>query len=180
MTKTEFLKLRDELLKRGYEKEIDWQETLKPCEDAKQFLLEYIWVVVNSGMKNQIARKIHRRICTAIEAGTPIAGAFGHKGKVKAIEYGCENFQRLFDGYIQSPCKLEYLKMLPWIGPITKYHLAKNLGEDVVKPDRHLVRIAKRDGTTCFEMCRKLAAETGMRIATVDVIIWRAANLGLV
>lgn len=110
----------------------------------------------------------------------PINTVFHHKGKVKAIEYIIANGERLFEEYIESKDKLEYLKTLPFIGEITKYHLAKNLGENVVKPDRHLVRIANNYNTTPYELCEKLSKETSYRIATIDLIIWRAANLGLI
>ena len=73
---------------------------------------------------------------------------------------------------------MAWLQTLPFIVPITVYHLAKNYGFDCAKPDRHLVRIAGAEGT--HELCARLARETGDRIATVDVVIWRAANLKLV
>lgn len=43
-----------------------------------------------------------------------------------------------------------------------------------------LIRICKGFNVTPFELCRRLSDETGYRIATVDTIIWRAANLGFV
>ena len=61
--------------------------------------------------------------------------------------------------------------------PITCWHLAKNYGHDCAKPDRYLTRIAGAEGT--HDLCARLAKETGDRIATVDLVIWRAANLGL-
>ena len=73
------------------------------------------------------------------------------------------------------------METLPWIGPITKYHLARNLGIDVAKPDRHLVRLAKRFGynesTGVQQMCEELAERTRDRIGVVDVVLWRYANL---
>jgi len=73
---------------------------------------------------------------------------------------------------------MAFLASLPWIGEITKYHLGKNLGTlDTAKPDRHLVRIAGAEGA--HALCARLARATGDKVATVDVVIWRAANLGL-
>lgn len=174
-----FLELKSELQQRGYSDEIKWAETLEPCDGAGAFFDEYVWVVLSSGMKNQVARMIQERIYKAWAARKATSTAFRHVGKVAAIDYVKEHRAELFAGYRLSADKLEFLKTLPWIGDITKYHLAKNLGADVVKPDRHLVRIAKKYGVDCFELCRRLAAATGMRIAAVDQVLWRAGNLGL-
>jgi hypothetical protein len=37
---------------------------------------------------------------------------------------------------------LGVLQSLPYIGPVTCYHLAKNIGLQVAKPDHHLTRLA--------------------------------------
>jgi len=69
---------------------------------------------------------------------------------------------------------------LPWIGPITKYYMAKNLGADVCKPDRHLTRIAGKYDMELEELCKKLSEESGDHISMVDNVIWRVANLGFI
>ena len=45
--------------------------------------------------------------------------------------------------------------------------------------DRHLTRLAAREGTTPAVLCDRLALATGDSRATVDIVLWRAANLGL-
>lgn len=71
-----------------------------------------------------------------------------------------------------------YLETLPWIGKITKYHLARNLGIDVAKPDRHLMRLSEKFGfASVQEMCENISRKTGDRIGLVDLILWRDANL---
>jgi len=73
---------------------------------------------------------------------------------------------------------VDYLRQLPFMGPATSFHLAKNLGLDVVKPDRHLVRIAEATGhSTPDELCQEIAREVGDRVAVVDLVLWRYANL---
>jgi len=63
-------------------------------------------------------------------------------------------------------------------GPITKYHLARNLGVDCVKPDRHLARLAERFGYgTPDAMCRAIQDELGGRLGTIDAVLWRYCNL---
>lgn len=43
-----------------------------------------------------------------------------------------------------------------------------------------LQRLADREGTTPFALCARIAAETGLRIATVDTILWRACANGVI
>lgn len=175
-----FWELRDKIYRAGYGEEIAWQESVTEPDCADEFLWQYIWVVISSGMKNQIARIIEQRIVEAYNNGIPIDTIYHHNCKVKAIEYMIKNHDEIFDAYLVSSDRLEFLHSLPYIGNITKWHLAKNLGEDVVKPDRHLTRIAESYNTTPIELCKKLAKETGYRIGTVDLILWRAGNLGFI
>ena len=171
-----YRRIRRRLVVQGYGGEIAWAQNRKPVRSAEQFWREFAWVVINSGMKNQVAEKIWERVLIAIDCGEPIRSAFGHPGKVDAIEFVRANAPRLLRNYRRAKDKLAWLETLPWIGSITKYHLAKNFGLDVAKPDRHLVRISGGKGV--YEFCARLAALTGDRVATVDMVIWRAANLG--
>jgi len=176
----EYVKIKHEVLERGYLKEIVHYIELKPCTSPDIFASEAIWVILCSGMKEQIARKIEQRVWEAINNGGRIELVFGHEGKAKAISYIFNNRFRLFNSFLTSPNQLDFLESLPWIGPRTKYHLAKNLGMDACKPDRHLVRIAGRYGMTPVELCEKLARESRDKVAVVDAVLWRAANLGMV
>lgn len=180
MHKDQYEKLKQKIITAGYSEEIAWAASLKPCDNANLFALEAIWVILNSGMKNQIARIIEQRIYHALANNQPINSAFGHKGKVKAIEYILDNKLELFAAFQDAEDKLKFLKSLPYIGNITKYHLAKNLGIDVVKPDRHLTRIAEKENKTPDELCKEILDLTGDTLATVDTVIWRAANLGMI
>lgn len=180
MKATEFNELVNELKLRGYGDELEWQESLKPCTVPLQFVSETIWVILNSGMREQIARIICHRIDRAIEEGLDISTAFGHKGKVAAIKYVLENGADLFAKWQAATDKIVFLQTIPFIGKITCWHLAKNLGEDCVKPDRHLVRIASQYDLSPDSLCKKLSSETGYRKCTIDIVLWRAANLKLI
>ncbi len=71
-----------------------------------------------------------------------------------------------------------YLRQLPYMGPATSLHLAKNLGFQEVKPDRHLTRLAAALGyTRPMSMCAEIAAIVGDKLSVVDLIIWRYATL---
>lgn len=178
MTSERYLTLKAKLIEFGYAEEIDWQTNLQPCDNSISFRNEAIFVIINSGMKAQIARQIWDKVKFAMHQGYDISLAFGHQGKVKAIKTILVNYTTLFQQYISSSDKIEFLETLPYIGKITKYHLAKNLGFDVVKPDRHLVRIAKEYGMNCNEMCEQLSKETGDKVSVIDIVLWRSANLG--
>ena len=175
-----YLDLKKTIIDAGYEDDIQWAENVKPCTSSDDFFIEFVFVVCNSGMKAQIARQIFNRLIQAMKSRSSLWGAFKHPGKLGAIGYVWAIRNQLFFEYFKSKDKIEFCKSLPWIGDITKYHLAKNLGVDCIKPDRHLVRIAKTYNTDPFSMCQKLSNELGDNLNTIDTVIWRAANLGLI
>jgi hypothetical protein len=177
---TIYFDLKTAVLAAGFADEISWAEDIKPCESATDFALEHAFVVCNSGMKAQIAVVIYRKVKDALLSNRPVASVFGHKGKASAIEHVFANRHRLFEEFNAATDKLTFLERLPWIGGITKYHLAKNFGVPCCKPDRHLVRIARDNGTTPELLCERLAQETGNNVPTVDTVLWRAANQGMI
>jgi hypothetical protein len=176
-----YLSLKSEIIARGYDDEIRWAEDCAAPENPETFALEACWVVLNAGMKEQVARGIWERIRPVVQRGEPIGERFRHLGKRAAIEGIYRDRASLFERYKTLGSideRLSFLESLPWIGGITKFHLARNLGEDVCKPDRHLERIAPPE--TPREMCERIAEETGDRVGVVDCVVWRAANLGLI
>jgi len=54
-----------------------------------------------------------------------------------------------------------FLQQLPFIGPVTAFHLAKNLGIEAVKPDRHLCRLSKLLGRTGYVAPSRLSCSKG-------------------
>ena len=178
----EYLDIKAKVIRAGYIGEIQWCENIWECDSPGQFFAEAAWTIINAGMKEQVARKIFDRVIMALQNRTPINQVYNHKGKCEAILHVFVNMERLFEEYkeiINVTDRLEFLEKLPYIGKITKFHLARNLGMDVVKPDRHLVSISRQYNLTPEEMCRKISEKTGDRIGVVDVVIWRACNLGI-
>lgn len=162
---------------------IKWQETVGPPTNAHSFAQEAIFVICNSGMKHSVARRIYERVEEALYEGKSSGSAFGHAGKAAAIDRIWTNRKRLFAEFVEIKTdddRLAFLGRLPWIGEVTKYHLAKNFGVDVAKPDIHLNRIATVEGSTAHDMCKRLAQQTGYRVATVDLILWFACARGIV
>jgi len=172
--------LLDKFIELGYSEEIEWQRNLKPCDNDFNFMKETCWVILNSGMKEQIARKIWIKIIDAWNNGKETSEVFNHKGKVSALNYVRENYNKLFDDYIISDDKIKFLQTIPYIGKITCYHLAKNLGHDCIKPDRHLVRISNQFNMTPDELCEQISLETGEKKSVIDIVIWRSCNLKLI
>lgn len=170
--------LRRDLVELGYGHEIEWAQNVQPVSDPLCFWQEYAWVVLNSGMKNQVAAGIWRKVRPVVEGGGTAASVFRHQGKAGAIDRVFQGREDYLQQYLLAEDKIAFIRGMPWIGPITCWHLAKNYGVDTSKPDRHLVRIAGDEGVQ--GMCTRLARDSGDRIATVDLVLWRACNLGLV
>lgn len=158
----------------GFAQEIKWVRQRRfENVDSDYFLHEYAFVVINSGMKNQVAEKIFQRFQIAFDLKT-----IGHLGKRKAIEECMKNSKLWFNALKEAEDKVEFLGTLPWIGKITKYHLARNVGIDVAKPDRHLVRLSRMFGfKDPQDMCGYISEKTKDRVGVVDVILWRYCNL---
>lgn len=176
-----FRDIVDELDTAGFaQDDIQWSENCGAPSDAADFASEAIWVICNSGMKNTVARLIFDRIMPAVRAGRSAGEGFGHTGKVAAIDTIWRDREALYQGYMSADDKVEFCASLPWIGGITKYHLAKNFGAQVAKPDVHLQRLADREGVTCQALCERLAATSGYKVATVDLLLWRACAVGII
>jgi hypothetical protein len=180
----------------GFQDEIDWQEdrSLARIEEP-DFLREAAWVVLSSGMREAVIRKHFPAVSVAFcewESALRILErkercreqaltVFGHRGKIDAIleiarRVGYEGFQAVKDKISQQGPT--YIQTLPFMGKATAFHLAKNLGLDVVKPDRHLVRVSEFAGyPSPHEMCVQIAESLGERVSVVDLVIWRFATL---
>jgi len=159
----------------------------------QEFLSEVAWCVFNSGMREAVVKKkwpalmrafrdfraariCHEELVVRIEAHRE----FGHHGKINAVIRAaqflvCEGWERTRADIAKGgPDYLE--ETFPFIGPVTKYHLAKNIGFDCVKPDRHLVRVTEAAGYDSPEvLCQAIKDETGDRLAVIDYVIWRYA-----
>jgi hypothetical protein len=184
LTASLYERVRRRLAEMGHGGDYVWSQGLKPPDTAEALVGEYVWVVLNSGMKNTIARQIMDRVWPVLVAGGDVHDVFGHRAKASAIECGWASRELHYQSFLAADSGgpeevLRWCESLPWIGRITKYHLAKNLGCDVAKPDRWLERLASAESTTTASMCSRLAYETGDRVATVDVVLWRACAVGV-
>lgn len=131
----------------GFEEEIQLVEERKFDQiNSTYFFREYSWVVISSGISNKAATSVFHKLME-----TRNIDVVKHPGKNKALKKAdCDYLEWFF--HLQK-CKtdkerIEYLRTLPYMGPATSLHLARNLGIDVAKPDRHLKRIAEHFGYT--------------------------------
>lgn len=191
-----FVYARDVVTRLGFSDEIEWQDSVSLAQlDETTFLEEYTWVVLSSGMKEAVVRKkfplisecFHRwssaeKIASDAERCVQDALAvFRHEPKIRAVVFTAQlianqSFFAFKENLFATPWRT--LRALPYIGPVTQFHLAKNIGLDVAKPDRHLVRMAALFGySTAEDFCREVAAEVGYKVGVVDLVFWRFATL---
>lgn len=155
--------------------ELEAAENIVPCNNADDFVGMYIWAVVHAGLSRKAAKAIEGRVLDAIDEGRDLSTVLRHDGKRQAIESMLENREEVFKKYRSAKGKVAFLGNLPWVGEITKWHMAKYLGAlDCIKPDRHVVRIAEGEGTTPDELARVIQEETGDSLAMIDTVLWFA------
>ena len=191
-----YLIVKQFLLKKGYDSEIDWQYSVSLHNLNEQiFLREAAWVILCGGFHENIIRIKFPNISKAFlnwksaiaisqnaaECKEEALRFFNHKLKINAIisiasyitNVGFSTILRkLFNEGIQ------FLQELFFIGPVTSLHLAKNIGIPIAKPDRHLINLAKELGYgDVQELCSNIANITSEPIAVVDLVLWRYLTL---
>lgn len=166
----------------GYHEEINWVQSIPSMNeiDPETFFREYAWCVLNAGMKEQIARKIYNNF---LDSGKN-PEVIGHLGKRDAIKKGILLHVKWLSDLkkrANPKSQIDFLESLPWIGPITKYHLARNIGIDCVKPDRHLVKLAKNLGyRSPLDLCEEIQQvmpDPKQKLGFIDLVLWRYCNL---
>ena len=174
ISKQQFWEIEKAVREAGYTSAIERSENMQPPATAAAFATEAIYVICNSGLANSVAVPVFERCMAALLSGQSATTVFGHPGKASAIDRIWKKRASLFRQLQKSDDLIAFCASLPWTGKITKFHLAKNLGADVAKPDVHLNRLGESEGRSAQEICERLATITGYRIATIDLILWRA------
>lgn len=155
---------------------------------------EAAWVVLCSGFSESAVRRVFAQLSLCFfdwESAQEVSryrehcrvaalSRFRNARKIDAIlcaaSFLCEfGFAEFKSWVLAEPFKA--LRSLPYIGPVTVFHLAKNLGIPVAKPDRHLMRIATQMGYSDVQsLCGDVASFTGEPIQVVDIVFWRYAE----
>lgn len=191
-----YLTMKERVVRSGHSREIDWQEARSLSDlSESQFLAEGAWVILSSGMRERVIAQRYPLLSEAFRGWASAElimasrraceqqarSVFNNRAKIEAIGSMCEQvYSRGFHSILKRIREegAAYLETFKYIGPVTSFHLAKNIGLDVVKPDRHLVRMAAVASFTCpEELCHVIAKTTGERISVVDLVLWRYAIL---
>lgn len=177
---------------------LKWARSIGPWTwqkmDSTEFLRSYCFVVYASGMRYETVNSLFPGLAAAFKdfdlAKLRRMRSTKKPMKVFALERKARNFldgaHAIADeGYSDFKERvtrkgMDSLERLPGIGPITKKHLAKNIGlADVVKDDRWLIKAAELTGWRYpDDMVEFLSSETGETQHVVDVVIWNLAKDG--
>jgi 3-methyladenine DNA glycosylase Tag len=162
--------------------------------DSKEFFGAYLFVAYGAGMDWRVNEKQHPRLRKAfmdcniekvskMESLAPVFAVNRNDQKAKSVvkgakmifEEGFENFKKRISE--QGP---EALSRLPGLGPITKDHLARNIGlASVSKNDIWIQRLVSLfEAETHTELADYLANRFKETPGTVDVVLWRFCRDG--
>lgn len=179
---------------KGYKDEIKLKFRQSETED--EFLADYVWVVFASGFRVKILemkwQKIKRaffnfKVKEIVKTFEKDSSYFekkvmpiNNKRKIRAIVKTAMTIEK--EGY-KKFLDIEKMTELPFIGNITKFHLARNLGLQTGKPDRWMVRLAEKLGFPSTvdgaqNMLEKFHSVTGIKIGIIDLVLWRACEQG--
>ena len=171
-----------------------------------EFAYNCMYVILAGGFSQKTAKKIYANIMQIVQkygaCFDDLIKIFNNKNKINAICKIWENRKELCDGYYKLSNlddKLRYLQKLPHIGKITANHLARNLGEDIVKYDIWIQRLGvvfsgKKDlfekidngklcdeiKNVCDDMFMHLVRETKLPRGYIDVVLWKSCQQGLI
>jgi hypothetical protein len=180
----------------SYCSELEPVLALRPEQITRQTFLEaYIATVLGSGYKWSIVEGFLPQFKAALRnydvdaiASAPndirvaALNVFHHERKIDAIIWMAQRLASeewdQFKAHLTGADRLEFIDSFHYIGPVTKYELAKNIGLDYAKPDRLMRRIAGEFGYTdtipgVFDMVRDLQNATGKSPRVIDSILWR-------
>ena len=180
-----FDRARRHIIGAGYEPEIEYvQDRFFKDIDEVSFCWETAFVILaSSGLREQIVRKNFDKLRDAhINDDDDIFAVIPNKRQREAIRYVWHNPVEILKKIREMPddcSRIEFLDTLPQIGPITKFHLARNLGIDCIKPDIWLERLSEKYGyVNPVQMCFDIqSSRPEFRIGTIDLILWRYCNL---
>lgn len=168
---------------------------------VEKFYQEYCWAVCTSGFNAKIVSKFFEKLFFSLKPLQKVIASndknvntldvvveslscFNNKRKIKAMidcafilgenveKYSWEEYRNT---KLNSPDKLE---ALPFIGPITCFHLARNIGLlNNVKPDLHLVRMASNWGfNSSQDLCIAIQKQFDLPLGIIDLILWYGAS----
>ncbi|MCK4265906.1 MAG: DNA-3-methyladenine glycosylase I [Thermoplasmata archaeon] len=184
-------------VRENFPEDLEWSERIihTDLKDVTKqwFYNEYVHCVYCAGFSVRIVRMKQDALREAYYDYDPVkVAANPEEVRRKAMRKACIRNKRKVDATIKAAGiinKLEWpeflyqvkeninlLKILPYIADVLKFHLARNIGFNLIKPDVHIKRLAKYYGLDPFEMCEMLSEKMGLPRHTVDSVLWRAAQ----
>jgi hypothetical protein len=172
--------------------EVEWQRRVAlDTFTETELLREAAWVILCSGFREATVRRCFNYVSLCFcdwESASSIVdassicklaarSAFRNEAKLDAIVGVATcidyiGFQAFKKAVVADPIK--ELRRLPYIGSTTVWHLAKNLGLNAAKPDRHLVRVSEHLGFSGADtFCSAISEVVGEEPKVVDLIVWR-------
>jgi hypothetical protein len=176
----------------------DWERTLNhwrherpEWKSDRDLLQEYGWVVACCGLTAKAILPRWERLGAVLGHWAPAQAAaaprhevlavLANRRKIDAIQGLAADLARE-PGQMQrlaaKPVKevLAWMSTLPFVGANNRYHLARNLGWDVIVKNGPVPRLAGMLHTTAEQLCEGIAAETGERLRVVDLVLWQWGN----
>jgi hypothetical protein len=172
---------------------------------GEDFASSVAYVILAAGFSQKTAKKYHRIIMDKIQENQcmeDLLKVFNNKSKMNSIMRVWNNRELYKDGFYKCKSldeKINYLTALPHVGKITANHLARNLGENVVKYDIWIQRLGvlysgnsalsikinngKLDAEikqVCDDMFEHLEHETKLPKGYIDVVLWKSAQNHLI
>jgi hypothetical protein len=189
-----YLNAKRTVIDAGYAGELDWQQTRRVADVTDiEFVRQSAWVILSAGMRESVVHAVFPRLGTALHAFDPHAmcaspsarddamQVFAHERKVDAVLAIAGIAMRLgSDGLRHELARdaLGFVSRLPYMGPATSRHLAKNLGVPAAKPDRHLLRITEATGrASADKLCEEIGSWLEEPVCVVDIVLWRWATV---
>lgn len=170
------------------------------------FAFACMYVILAGGFSQKTAKIIYEKIKQEFNKSntsvSELLKIFNNKNKIKAIVKIWDTRQKLCDDYYglnSLTDKLVFLQSLPHIGKITANHLARNLGENVVKYDIWIQRLGcmffgninlykqidngklnPEIKNACDEMFSHLEKITKLPRGYIDVVLWKSCQNHLI
>jgi hypothetical protein len=187
---------KEAVIAAGYAAEIDWQLTRRSREiTEKDFLQEAAWVILSVGLSEGAVRAVFPAVSTAFlnwesaraidarrdDCCTKALNAFRNRRKIAAIAAIVAHVAREGHDSIIQDLRVDgtlHLTRFAFIGDASSRHLAKSLGMQTCKPDRHLKRIASVFRYESVDaLCGGLSGFLKEPIGVIDIVFWRYATL---
>lgn len=170
-----------------------------------EFAEQVIYVILAGGFSQRTAKKKFEEIKSMLKFGVgdfdSLFGIFRNRNKINAIIKVWKSREQIRDDYYKLNNldeKLDFLRKLPHIGNITANHLARNLGENMVKYDIWIQRLGvcvsgnsemvglignplnKQVKECCDNMFNQLEYFSCYPKGYIDVILWKSCQIGLI